>query len=167
MPTYDRFENLPVWKEAILLAEECENFLLAAKDSITWSKRDQLDRASLSVSNNIAEGFERGSTNELLQFLYIARGSAGEVRSMLCFFERRPALKNFKSQISNLKSMAESCSRQLRAWADHLQNSDIKGQRHLTEKSRRLTNDSKRARAFMQEINDLLPEGHPAKKSRI
>ena len=38
---------------------------------------------SLSVSNNIAEGFERGTTNELLQFIYIARGSAGEVRSML------------------------------------------------------------------------------------
>ena len=42
-----------------------------------------MDRAALSVSNNIAEGFERGTTNELLQFIYIARGSAGEVRSML------------------------------------------------------------------------------------
>ena len=45
--------------------------------------RDQLERAGLSVSNNIAKGFERGSTNELLAFLYIARGSAGEVRSIL------------------------------------------------------------------------------------
>lgn len=136
MPTYERFEDLPVWQTAIKLAEGCEDFLLAAKERITWSKRDQLDRCSLSVSNNIAEGFERGTTNELLAFIYIARGSAGESRSMLAFFERRPALKNFKSEISNLKSLAESCSRQLRAWADSLQNSDIKGQRHLNDRVR-------------------------------
>jgi four helix bundle protein len=134
--TYERFEDLPVWQDAISLAEGCEDFLLAAKDRITFSKRDQLDRCSLSVSNNIAEGFERGTTNELLAFLYIARGSGGEVRSMLSFFERRPALKDFKSQLSNLKSLAEACSRQLRGWADSLQNSEIKGQRHLTDQSR-------------------------------
>ena len=133
---YERFEDLPVWQDGIKLAEGCEDFLIAAKRFITYSKRDQLDRCSLSVSNNIAEGFERGSTNELLAFLYIARGSAGEVRSMLCYFERRPALRDFKSEISNLKSLAESCSRQLRGWADSLQNSDIKGQRHLNDKSR-------------------------------
>lgn len=136
MPTYKRFEDLPAWQEAIKLAEGCEDFIIDAKDCITWSKRDQIDRASLSVSNNIAEGFERGTTNELLAFIYIARGSAGEVRSMLCFFERRPRLQNFKSQISNLKKIAESCSRQLRGWADSLQNSDIKGQRHLNDHSR-------------------------------
>jgi four helix bundle protein len=134
--TYKRFEDLPVWQDALHLAEGCEDFLLAAKEHITFSKRDQLDRCSLSVSNNIAEGFERGTTNELLAFLYIARGSAGEVRSMLCFFERRPVLRDFKSQISDLKSIAESCSRQLRAWADSLQNSDIGGQRHLNNQSR-------------------------------
>lgn len=102
MPTYERFEDLPVWQDAIKLAEGCEDFIIAAKDKITWSKRDQIDRCSLSVSNNIAEGFERGTTNELLAFLYIARGSAGETRSMLIYFERRPALKDFRPQISNL-----------------------------------------------------------------
>jgi four helix bundle protein len=134
--TYDRFEALPVWNDAIRLAEGCEDFLIDAKDRITYSKRDQLDRCSLSVSNNIAEGFERGSTNELLAFLYIARGSAGEVRSMLLYFERRPALAGFVPEITRLKALAESCSRQLRAWADSLQNSDIKGPRHLNDKSR-------------------------------
>ena len=134
--TYQRFEDLPVWQDAIRLAERCEDFLIAAKDRITFSKRDQLDRCSLSVSNNIAEGFERGTTNELSPFLYIARGSAGEVRSMLCYFERRPVLLDFKSEISDLRSVAESCSRQIRAWADSLQNSDIKGPRHLNDQSR-------------------------------
>jgi four helix bundle protein len=63
------------------------------------SLQDQLERAALSVSNNIAEGFERGTTNELLASIYIARGSAGEVRSMLCFLERRPRFVNLKFQI--------------------------------------------------------------------
>jgi four helix bundle protein len=129
--TYSRFEDLPVWKEAIRLC----NGVYDMTESRDWkgsrSLRDQIERAALSVSNNIAEGFERGTTNELLAFLYIARGSAGEVRSMLCFIERRETFDNLKSQISDLKSTAESCSRQLRAWADHLQNSEIKGQRHL------------------------------------
>ena len=165
MPTYQRFEELPVWQEAIRLAEGCEDFLEAAEKRITWSKRDQLDRASLSVSNNIAEGFERGTTNELLAFIYIARGSAGEVRSMLCFFERRPKLRDFKSQISNLKSAAESCSRQLRAWADSLQNSDIAGQRHLNDRSR-VSYETRKAREsgaaeFQKLLQQHLPPDHP------
>ena len=163
--TYQRFEDLPVWNAAIELAEGCEDFLSVAKDRISWSKRDQLERASLSVSNNIAEGFERGTTNELLSFLYIARGWAGEVRSMLNYFERRPALKDFKSQISNLRSQAESCSRQIRAWADSLQNSPIKGQRHLNDATRNRDEQKKKANAFLEKLNNALPAGHPAKKT--
>jgi four helix bundle protein len=169
--TYQRFEDLPVWQDAIRLAERCEDFLIAAKTMITFSKRDQLDRCSLSVSNNIAEGFERGSTNELLAFLYIARGSSGEVRSMLCFFERRPALADFKSEISDLKSLAESCSRQLRAWADSLQNSDIKGPRHLNDKSRsdweknkQRQESSKRFAEHERQIVSKLPPSDPARR---
>lgn len=165
MPTYQRFEDLPVWQEAIVLAERAEDFINAAKDHITWSKRDQLDRASLSVSNNIAEGFERGTTNELLAFLYIARGSAGEVRSMLSFFARRPALADFRSEISNLKSLAESCSRQLGGWTASLQNSDITGPRHLNDKSR--ADYTKRqtrktgAADFPHLLSQNLPPDHP------
>lgn len=130
--TYKRFEDVPVWQDAIRLAEMAEDFLLEAGAHVSRGKQDQLDRCSLSVSNNIAEGFERGTTKELLAFLYIARGSAGEVRSMMRFFERRPLLGDLKVQVSDLISLAESCSRQIRAWADSLQRSDIKGQRHLT-----------------------------------
>jgi len=65
------------------------------------SLRNQLERAALSVSNDIAEGFECGTTNELLAFIYIARGSASEVRSMLFFLERRKGFANLKSQIPN------------------------------------------------------------------
>ena len=123
--------------------------------------------ATIVVTQREGFYFTRESLESLLSSLYIARGSAGEVRSMFGFFERRPALRDFKSQISNLKSIAESCSRQIRAWADSLQNSDIKGQRHLTEKSRRQSDAQKRAVETWQRINDSLPDGHPAKKPKI
>src|SRR5215510_7070357 len=101
---YERFEDLPVWKDAIELAVQV--YALTADDAFKGqaSLRDQLERAAVSVSNNIAEGFERGTTQELITFLYIARGSAGEVRSMLLLLIHMPKFSNLKSQISNLRS---------------------------------------------------------------
>ena len=132
---------------------------------MTRGFRDQLDRAALSVSNNIAEGFERGTTAELFAFIYIARGSAGEVRSMLCLKERRAEKGNWpaylKIQISDLKSIAESSSRRLRAWADSLQNSEIKGQRHLTAKSRFRDEQRKRVADVQKDLMERLPSDHP------
>jgi four helix bundle protein len=60
---------------------------------------NQKQRAGLSVSNNVAEGYERGSTQELIAFLYYARGSSGEVRSMLCLMERMGRFAHLKSEI--------------------------------------------------------------------
>src|SRR6266568_5055439 len=133
---------------------------MTAKRAFTGrrSLRDQIERAAVSVSNNIAEGFERGTTQGLLTFLYIARGSAGEVRSMLCLVERLPGfddLKYLKSEISDLKSMAESISRQLRGWADSLQNSGIKGQRYLTDKTRRATQSAREREEFMEQLRRI------------
>jgi four helix bundle protein len=163
--TYKNFEDLPVWQAAADLYDRVDDFLDAAPPRMRPSFRDQLERATLSVSNNIAEGFERGTSNELLAFIYIARGSAGEVRSMLRVAGRRPYLANHKTQIADLIKLAESCSRQLRGWADSLQNSEIQGQRHLTEKSRRQYRDKERAAAFMQKLRQGLPPGHPAWKT--
>jgi hypothetical protein len=67
---------------------------------------------------------------------------------MLCFIERLPAFRDLKSQISNLKSLAEDVSRQLRGWADSLQNSEIKGQRYLNEKERKKYRDNKEQAEF-------------------
>jgi four helix bundle protein len=137
MPTYKRFEDLPVWQTAAELFEACDDFLQNPPPRLRAPFRGQLERAVLSISNNIAEGFERGTTNELLAFNYIARGSAGEVRSMLRLLARRPWTDKLKPEIDRLISLAESCSRQIRAWADSLQNCEIKGQRHLNERTRR------------------------------
>lgn len=133
---YDRFEQLPVWQVAMDLALG----VFALTDDRVFGNagglKDQMRRAAVSVSNNIAEGFERGTTSELLTFLYIARGSCGEVRSMLRFLERWPASVPLASVVLKLAALAESCARQIRAWADSLQNSGIKGQRYLTDQQR-------------------------------
>jgi len=111
-----------------------------------------LERAALSVSNNIAEGFERGTTNELLAFLYISRGSAGEVRSMLRILDRWDAFNNDKSQISDLIVRCERISKQLYGWIESLKNSDIPGQRRLDEKAKNRYTNKKEREQFLEEL---------------
>jgi len=157
---YDRFEDLPVWKAAMDLAERVYVLTRAGLFAPPGDLGDQLRRAALSVSDNIAEGFESGTTAALLSYLYIARGSAGEARSQLRFAARlaaRPefAGANLKSEISDLIKLAESCSRQLRGWADSLQNSDIKGQRHLNDQTRAAYDARRRAEEFQAKLDEM------------
>ena len=152
---YKRFEDLPVWKDAIELAVRV--FALTSRPNFKGygGIRDQIERAVVSISNNIAEGFERGTTPELLTFLYISRGSSGETRSLLCLIDRLPGFEDLRSEISDLRSKAESVSRQLRAWADSMQNSEIRGQRYLTEKERRATKEARERAEFLKELEDI------------
>ena len=73
MATYRQFEEIPVWQSAIELAAHV--FDLTARPAFKYRGDlvNQIRRAALSVSNNIAEGYERGTTNDLIHFLYIAR----------------------------------------------------------------------------------------------
>ena len=134
--TYERFEDLPVWQAAMDFAVRAFEMLDHRAFNGCGYTRDQLQRSSLSISKNVAEGFERGSTSELLMFLYIARGSAGEAHSILHFLSRVPRFAHLKSEISDLIPLAASISRQLRGWANSLQNSDIAGQRYLNDATR-------------------------------
>ncbi len=79
----DRFEDLDAWKVARELANLIYVFGRESGFSKDYSFKDQIQRAAVSVINNIAEGFERGSNKDFAKFLFIARGSVGEVRSML------------------------------------------------------------------------------------
>lgn len=76
----EKFEDLICWqkgKEVALLIYKI------FKDNRDFSFRDQFQRVAISISNNIAEGFERGTDKEFRRFLFIAKGSCGEARSML------------------------------------------------------------------------------------
>ena len=152
---YERFEELPVWQAGMKLTEDVFRLTEDKSFSYKGDLRSQLQRATLSIPNNVAEGFERGTTQELLTFLCIARGSAGEVRSMLILIERLPYFEHLRSEVSNLKSSAESISRQLRAWADSLQNSEITGQRYLTKRTRQVDEQKKRAEAFLGKLKQV------------
>lgn len=76
----ERFEDILAWQKAKEL-----NIIIysAMRDCGDYSFRDQLQRASVSIMNNIAEGYERRSNAEFKHFLFIAKGSCGECRSML------------------------------------------------------------------------------------
>ncbi len=152
---YNRFEELPVWNAAIELAIGVYELSSKPEFKNRYSLRDQLERAAVSVSNNIAEGFERGTTQELLTFLYTSKASSGEVRSMLCMLLRFPAYSGLQSEIGNLKSLSESISRQLGAWADSLQNSTFRGQRYVTEKSRRSAKSAKDREEFLNQLRQI------------
>jgi four helix bundle protein len=93
---YSQFEELPVWKAAIEFALRVFEFTNGADFRGFGDTKNQLERATVSISNNIAEGFERGATTELIYFLYIAKGSAGECRSMLRLCEYSPRFSDFK-----------------------------------------------------------------------
>ncbi|MBI5621898.1 four helix bundle protein [Candidatus Falkowbacteria bacterium] len=75
-----RFEDIIAWQKAQILSLL---IYTSMRDNKDWGFRDQIQRASVSIMNNIAEGFERRTNKEFIAFLYIAKGSCGEVRSML------------------------------------------------------------------------------------
>lgn len=77
------FEDLLVWQMGIELVKRVYVLTASGLFSRDFGLRDQIRRASVSIPTNIAEGFERASRKEYLNFLNIAKGSAGEVRSLL------------------------------------------------------------------------------------
>lgn len=77
--TINTFEDLIVWQKSKNLCLIIYKLFILSKD---FGFKDQIQRATVSISNNIAEGFERRSNKEFKQFLFISKGSCGEVRSM-------------------------------------------------------------------------------------
>jgi len=84
MSAVQQFEDLKIWQMSRVLANE---IYLLLKDNKDYGFRDQIQRASVSVMNNISEGFERRSNTEFKRFLDISKSSCGEVRSMLYLAE--------------------------------------------------------------------------------
>ncbi|MGD0221802.1 MAG: four helix bundle protein [Terriglobia bacterium] len=156
---YNKFEDLPVWQAAIELGRHVYTLTEDPAFKGRYSLRDQVERATVSVSNNIAEGFERGTNQELLTFLYIARGSAGEVRSMRHLLGGMEPFRNLESEMRNLRERTESVSKQLGAWAGALQDSDFKGRRFVTEKTRNAAEKARGREEFLKHLEEVRKQG--------
>ena len=115
MSDYKDFEEMEVWRDAQDLAEQVYRDCLSVKD---YSFCDQIKRAAVSISNNIAEGSERTTPADFSRFLDIAKGSSGEVRSMYRLAVR---LGFVPTNIADIRSeKCKSISRQLGGFAKFL-----------------------------------------------
>lgn len=110
---YSSFEDLEVYKLAISFTGRIYKLLERSPLKHDFAMVDQLKRATISISNNISEGFERETDKELIRFLYFAKGSSGEVRNLfnvmeeIAYFnkeeliEYRLASLNISKQLAN------------------------------------------------------------------
>jgi four helix bundle protein len=125
------FEELEVWQKAMALVKAIYSLTNNEKFNRDFSLTDQIRRASISVLSNIAEGFERGTNAEFIQFLYIAKGSCGEVRSQLYVaYELRYISKE---DFHKCLEICKDISGQLSGFITYLKGSRMKGEKFKTE----------------------------------
>ncbi len=79
----NKFEDLEIWKLSMKITKEIYAIVSHGNFSKDFGLRDQIRRASVSISSNIVEGFEKNNNNEFIRFLKMAKGSSGEVRNQL------------------------------------------------------------------------------------
>ena len=104
----NRFEEIIAWQKAKELTIVIYRLFNGSRD---FGFRDQIQRASVSIMNNIAEGFERKGNKEFMKFLFIAKGSCAEVRSMSYLALDLKYIS--QSQLNDLQSRTEEISRLL------------------------------------------------------
>jgi four helix bundle protein len=127
MATYSRFEDLPVWQRA----RELDKKVFAAANDILLNKdfglRNQILNASGSIMDNIAEGFERSSRLEFINFLSFAKGSAGEVKSQLY----RSLDRNYITEtlFTELSAEVDEVCKMLMGFMEYLNTSVHRGQK--------------------------------------
>ncbi|MGJ3243458.1 MAG: four helix bundle protein [Opitutales bacterium] len=126
---YQHFEELPVWKTAAEVYNRVLDLFEKNPALISSDFRRQLDRAALSISNNIAEGFDRATTGELSSFLSYARGSAAEVRSMILVVADRLSSQGVLNELMEIERLADQCVRQLSGWRRQIAQGNLKGSR--------------------------------------
>ena len=124
----ERFEDLGIWMRARMLAKDI--YALVAKSGMSkdFGLRDQIQRAAVSVSSNIAEGFERNSNKEFVNFLFIAKGSCGEVRSQLYIAFDVGYIS--ETQLNTAVCTCVEVSKMLSAFIRSLRNSSVTGTRY-------------------------------------
>lgn len=125
MATVRKFEDLICWKEARVLCKEIGELIMNKRFGFNYRLIQQIEGSSGSIMDNIAEGFERGGNRELIQFLYIAKASCGELRSQLY---RALDLNCITSdEFDALYEHASKISWLIRQFINAVSSSDIKG----------------------------------------
>src|SRR3990167_3518243 len=152
MVTVQRFEDLMMFQRARELTREVYKSLKDVKDH---GFRDQIHRASVSVLSNIAEGFESGTKQEFLNYLYIAKASAGEVRAQT-YVGYDVGYLNIET-FKYLKGLAEECSRLVSSFTKSLKTSEVSGLQYKKEKTKTEMEHDK----FDREIKEKLAKIHP------
>ncbi len=130
MATIKNFEDLEIWNEARDLAKE---IIIISKNSdlnLDFKLKDQIKGASGSVMDNIAEGFERDGNLEFRQFLSIAKGSAGEVRSQLYRVYDSGYIE--EEHLMRLKNDYERLSKKIASFISYLNKKDFQGVKFKT-----------------------------------
>ena len=123
MPPFKQFEDIPVWQAARNLVKAI--YRVTRTDPFAHDRGlvDQIRRAAVSITSNIAEGHERGTSRDLILFLYYAKGSAGEVRSQLWNAEDAGYLNT--PAAAELRQQAHEISRQIYGWVASMQAPDF------------------------------------------
>lgn len=131
MAAFKTFEEIDAWKNARNLADKIFKLTLGDSFSKDFKLRDQINGSSGSIMDNIAEGFERSGNREFIQFLSIAKGSAGETRSQLYrAFDRKYITQN---QFNLLVEEVIQISKQISSLMNYLRNSELKGIKFVRE----------------------------------
>lgn len=131
MATVRQFEDLLCWKKSRLLVKSAYGALGPCKD---YGFKDQIQRASVSVLSNIAEGFESGTKQGFVNYLYIAKASAGEVRAQL-YVALDVGYINTET-FQDLKGRAEECSKLISSFAKRLKADGAVGLQYKREKAK-------------------------------
>jgi four helix bundle protein len=126
-----RFEELEVWQKARELVKIIHGISSNGSFSKDFSLKDQINRSAGSVMDNVAEGFERGGNKEFIQFLSIAKGSAGEVRSQLYRALDKTYIE--KSEFETLLAKSLEISNQLSGFITYLKNSELRGEKYVRQ----------------------------------
>jgi len=121
-------EELLVWQRARELVNNVYSLTKKQNFRRDFSLVDQIRRATISVMSNIAEGYERGSNTEFIQFLYIAKASCGEVRTQLLIALDQGYIN--KEELEKAKELALKVSGMLSNFISYLKRSKLKGDKY-------------------------------------
>ena len=131
MATIKRFEDIGAWQEGRKLVRAIYQASCAGNFARDFALRDQIRRAAISIPSNIAEGFERDGNREFYQFLSLAKGSCGEVRTQLYLALDEAYVT--KSQFDSLSEAALRISRMVASLMTYLRRSGMRGPKFKNE----------------------------------